>query len=627
MNYVITNLSKIGLAIFIGLLLCLGPEASAKKPRLTKAQSKQRRILKDLKSGAELKEFNRAINHATNIGAYLVADSLIDRSRPILRRTDDSLQYYEHLRLKARLYTILNRYPEALDYFKQSLLYYQGVGRWQEEGQVAVNLVEFYRSSGLFKEGIDEAKYLINHPSFEDLSSGVKATVYHRLAAIMNEGPHNLDSVIILSEKSLSYSEPDSILGAMGTSYLEVGYAYAQKKESRAVFYFQKAFAVFKEQGRVHYMCNALLHIASYLMRVENNQQALSYIDSAISMAKPYYLPGFYPVALEKKAKLYNRLGRHAEAYYYRDSAAVLFRDDALRRFTDKLAIQSRRFQTEISESRLKALESERNQVLEESRNQSLIQKVIFSSLILSVILFVGLYYFFSRLKRSRDNLEISEKALHGANQELINTLDEKDGLIEEVHHRVKNNLQLITSLIKVQQFQQKDNMSEQSQQVVGDILSRVSAMAVVHEKLYSQENVSQLQAKEYFSELISELKTIGGLNTQRIKIEIEASNVALEASDGIALGMICTELVANSLKYAFDEVEKPLINIAIEKISEGDSNRVFFTYRDNGNGFREGSEMGMGNRLIILFSRQLEGEYQFETEGRFYFNLNYLED
>ncbi|MGB0980064.1 MAG: sensor histidine kinase, partial [Croceimicrobium sp.] len=286
-----------------------------------------------------------------------------------------------------------------------------------------------------------------------------------------------------------------------------------------------------------------------------------------------------------------------------------------------------RRFQTEISESRLKALESERNQVLEESRNQSLIQKVIFSSLILSVILFVGLYYFFSRLKRSRDNLEISEKALHGANQELINTLDEKDGLIEEVHHRVKNNLQLITSLIKVQQFQQKDNMSEQSQQVVGDILSRVSAMAVVHEKLYSQENVSQLQAKEYFSELISELKTIGGLNTQRIKIEIEASNVALEASDGIALGMICTELVANSLKYAFDEVEKPLINIAIEKISEGDSNRVFFTYRDNGNGFREGSEMGMGNRLIILFSRQLEGEYQFETEGRFYFNLNYLED
>ncbi len=614
--------------VLIGLVLFWSDmDARPGRTRLTKAEHKQRMILKNLKGSRDLALYNKAIIHATEIGSYVIADSLVDRARPILKSNKDSLLHYEHLRIKARLYTILNRYPSALEMFKDALLFYHRSGLWEEEGQVLVNLIEFYRSSHLFDEAIAEVELLIGHPSFEELSPKVKAGAYHRYAAVLNEDERDIDSVILMSQRSLSYSEPDSLLDPMGTSYLELGYAHAQRKESKAIYYFESAFKVFEEQGRIHYMCNSLLHIASYLMRVQSNQQALLYLDSAIAMSKPYFLPGFLNVAFEKKAKILNRIGRSEEAFLYRDSAAILDHEDALKRFSDQLAIQSRKFNTDIAESRVREWESERKKVIQQTKSQQLMQRVIVSSLVLLTIILLGLYYFFSRLKRSKEHLEESEKALFAANKELINTLKEKDGLIEEVHHRVKNNLQLITSLIRVQQFQQKDHMSEGSMQMVDDILSRVTAMAVVHEKLYSQQHISQLRAKEYFSELLGELKTLGGKLNAPLVVNIDATDEQLEVSHGIALGMICTELVSNSLKYAFDGVANPQIDIRINKTLIGEKAKVFFSYQDNGKGFKKGAKMGMGNRLILLFSRQLEGEYELISDGRFFFSLEYMEE
>lgn len=613
--------------LFVLFIFTLPLSAKVGKPRLTKAEARQRLILQDLRRSKDLADFNAAIEHATQIGQYAVADSLVDRSRPLLNRSEDSLVYYEHLRLKARLYTILNRYPKALELFSKSLQYYQDNKLWEQEGRVIANVIEFYRSSGMYNEARSEVRYLTQHPDFEKLSSKVKAIAFHRFAAVINEGSRNLDSTILISNKSLSYSEPDSILDEMGTSFLELGYAYSHKKESRAIYYFEQAYRVFEEQGRIHYMCNAVLHIASYFMRVRSDEQALEYLDSAISMASPYELPGFLNVAYEKKAKVLARMGQYQEAFALRDTAALLYETDVQVRFTDNLAIQSRRFQTQISESRQRALESERLQVAEESRRNSLIQQVFIASLIVLLFILAGLYFFFTRIKRSKEHLEESERALFGANQELLNTLEEKDGLIEEVHHRVKNNLQLITSLIRVQQFQQKDNMSPQSQQMVDDILSRVTAMAVVHEKLYAQQHISQLRAKEYFTELLSELQTIGGQLNHPLVINIEARDEQLEVSHGIALGMICAELVSNSLKYAFKDVDKPQIDVGIQKRTEAGIDKVLFTYRDNGKGFKQDSKMGMGNRLISLFSRQLEGKYTLKSDNQFYFSLEYKEE
>lgn len=616
--------------IVIFLLAFSTPAFAVIKPSQKKRspqERKQQAALEKLRGSKELADYSKAIETSTALGLYTKADSLITISMPIARRCKDSVEYYEFLRVQARLFTILNRYNEALRLFEDCLDFQRQKGFWEQEGLVLVNLMEFYRSINQYALAREEVNYLINHPNFEQLSNKVKAIAYHRFAAVMGEYKRDLDSTILLSNISLSYSEPDSLLDEMGTSYLELGFAYIQLKEARAIAYFDKAFEVFQKQKRIHYMCNTLMHIAGYYMRVQNDEIALRYLDSARSLGKPYELPGFIPTLYEKKAKVLYRLGFGDEAYILRDSSAILKKAELDQRFSDQLVLQARRFQTDLALSRLRIAESEQKQILEEASSKDLQRNLILAALGVLILFVIGLYYFFRRLARSKQHLEESQSALFGANQELINTLNEKDGLIEEVHHRVKNNLQLITSMIRVQQFQQQDVMTQESKAMVNEILNRVSAMAVVHEKLYAQQQISQLRAKEYFSGLIQELKTLGGSFHKRLDVEVEAEDVILGVTQGIALGMILSELVSNSLKHAFVMQDHPLIRIHIQKTQEGGRAKVSFAYEDNGQGYEEKSEMGMGNRLVMLFIRQLEADYELDSKDRFYLKLAYWED
>lgn len=618
-----------GRFLFVYFLMVAAPLWATKpgKYRHSPGEKKQSKIIQEIRGSQDLEALSKAIESSTELGYYSEADSLVNISIPIAKRCTDSVQYYEHLRVQARLYTILKRYSEALRLFKKSLQFQREKGFWEQEGLVLVNIIEFYRSINQHQLALQEINYLIKHPRFEDLSPLVKAKVYHRFAAVINELKHDMDSVIILSHRSLAYSVPDSLLDPMGTSYLELAYAYTHKKEARAISYYEKAFKVFNAEQRLHYMANTLLQIATYHIIVRNNKEALIYVDSAMHFAEPYDFPGFLYTALEKKSKILYRLGRGAEAYELRDTAAFL-RDAAVqKRFSDRLILQSRRFQTDLAISRLNAAEIEQKQILEEARSQDLQRRFTLITLGVLVVVVLGLIYFYRRLTLNKQHLEESQSALFGANQELINTLNEKDGLIEEVHHRVKNNLQLITSMIRVQQFQQQDKLTEEAKDMVNEILNRVSAMAVVHEKLYAQQQISQLRAKEYFTGLVEELKTLGGSFQKRLNVEVEAEDVILGVSQGIALGMILSELVSNSLKHAFVMQDQPLIRITINKENVDGKSKVIFSYEDNGRGYDPKSVMGMGNRLVMLFMRQMEAKHELDTKDRFYLKLAYWED
>jgi len=626
----IINLKPLMRQFSLLLILCLSLVAWGKKPGKLKrspTDQKERALMRNLKANESLIAYSEAIDQTTELGLYLKADSLINAALPLARRTQDSLAYYEFLRVQARLFTIMQRYPLALNYFKKALLYYQRENLWQQEGELTVNLIEFYRSSGQHPLALREVGFFVEDPRFEELSPLVKAKAYHRFAAIVAEYRQDPDSTILLSNRSLEYSTPDSLLGPMATSFNEIGYAYTKKKEARAIAYYEKSYEVFRRQHRVHYMCNALKNISLYYNRVQSYEQALVFIDSAISIAKPYTLPGFKGVAYAQKARVLFQLGRYREAYQYRDSASGLSLEFTRKRYDGELAIQSKRFETELNYNRMRAIDSERKQILEEAKSKDWRQGVYLFLLLILLGAVIGFLYFYRRLQRSKEHLEESQSALYGANQELINTLYEKEGLIEEVHHRVKNNLQLITSMIRVQQFQQQDKMSEESKAMVNEVLSRVSAMAVVHEKLYSQQQISQLRAKEYFSVLVEELRTLGGSFNKPLRVEVDAEDVVLGVSQGIALGMILSELVSNSLKHAFVMQDEPLIRLSIRKEKQGNRFRVVFSYEDNGKGYDSGVATGMGNRLINLFSRQMEAEQELDTLNRFYLKLAYWEE
>ncbi|MGB0293707.1 MAG: sensor histidine kinase [Flavobacteriaceae bacterium] len=201
--------------------------------------------------------------------------------------------------------------------------------------------------------------------------------------------------------------------------------------------------------------------------------------------------------------------------------------------------------------------------------------------------------------------------------------LDQKNMLLKEVHHRVKNNLQTVSSLLSIQSRGVDD---ENTKKLLKNSQRRVLTMAMIHEMLYKKdEHVELVPLAPYLQELSESLiASSNAKNSLDINLELNIPDVNLKVDTIISLGLIVNEIITNSIKYAFNPKEKGIIYLKIEQHSE-------YTYQlnigDNGVGFsKENSEKpsnSMGLKLIESLARQIKGDikksFDLEENGTHY--------
>ncbi len=189
----------------------------------------------------------------------------------------------------------------------------------------------------------------------------------------------------------------------------------------------------------------------------------------------------------------------------------------------------------------------------------------------------------------------------------LRNALEEKDILLREVHHRVKNNIQVITSMLSLHSKYIKD---QQYSDMIQEIQNRIRSMALIHEKLYKSEDISFVNFNEYIKELVSELFRSYGTNVALIKPTISVQDVLLGIDDGIPCGLIINELVSNSLKHGFSRGQGGEIKIELKSSGE---NCILLGVSDTGVGFPKELDFknanSFGLRLVNTLVEQLGGE------------------
>ncbi|MDO8872715.1 MAG: PAS domain S-box protein [Methanoregula sp.] len=213
------------------------------------------------------------------------------------------------------------------------------------------------------------------------------------------------------------------------------------------------------------------------------------------------------------------------------------------------------------------------------------------------------------KLKRFNEELE---EQVRQRTEQITASLQEKVLLLQEIHHRVKNNLQIIISLINLQMRKLKD---PQLKQVMAETQNRIKAMALVHEKLYQSKDISSIDLYEYTRFLVSQLFAFYGVRSRKVTVNIDIGKIILDINIAIPLGLILNELVSNSLKHAFPDGSegKREISIAIGKQNDTLSIRVM----DNGIGmpadvdWRNTTTLGLG--LVISLVEQLEGTIEKE--------------
>ena len=208
------------------------------------------------------------------------------------------------------------------------------------------------------------------------------------------------------------------------------------------------------------------------------------------------------------------------------------------------------------------------------------------------------------------------------AEEQIKASLREKDVLLQEIHHRVKNNLQIISSLLSLQSDHTHDP------QVLGvcqDSQVRIHTMALVHEKLYQSESLAQIDFAEYIDSLATYVFRMYRANAQDLRLKVTAQSVRIGIDVAVPCGLILNELVSNALKHAFPDGRKGKVHI---ELGVDDDHQATLVVGDNGIGLSEDLDLGsvesLGLQLVALLVRQLDGTVELERRDGTAFRMTF---
>jgi two-component system, sensor histidine kinase PdtaS len=227
---------------------------------------------------------------------------------------------------------------------------------------------------------------------------------------------------------------------------------------------------------------------------------------------------------------------------------------------------------------------------------------------ILLLLVIVGLLFWQYRQKK-QTNMVISSK-----NEILEHLLTEKEWLLKEVHHRVKNNLQIIISLLNTQSNYLE---SETAIKAIRESQERMNAISLIHQKLYKSDDTALINIKEYVCELVENIRN-GFTGSSGIVFDLDISDTQMDVAQAVPLGLILNEAVSNIFKYAFPGEVSGMVNISISHSKDDNSFRVAIS--DNGKGLPQDYDItkkaSFGIRLMQGLSRQMGGSFKIENKN-----------
>jgi PAS domain S-box-containing protein len=209
------------------------------------------------------------------------------------------------------------------------------------------------------------------------------------------------------------------------------------------------------------------------------------------------------------------------------------------------------------------------------------------------------------------------------AQKQIINSLEEKDVLLREIHHRVKNNMQIISSLLNLQSSSIEN---PEIKDIFNQSQNRVKSMSMIHEQLYRADDLAKINFNDYVNGLIKRLFQIYSTKQKQIGWDINVQDINLNIETAIPCGLIINELVSNSLKHAFKDRSYGKIDFKMERYDDS----ICFSVSDNGVGIQDNFQIEnsptLGLNLVNSLVNQLDGEIKIKNDNGISFDINFKE-
>lgn len=338
------------------------------------------------------------------------------------------------------------------------------------------------------------------------------------------------------------------------------------------------------------------------------------YLDSALQILKEIDSPHELLKNLKLRGKTLSILGKYKQAAdifqkYNELNDSIATYDKELLLLNQQVAYQTNELQKKI-EQQEKQIQYKNQQ--EAKKNTWRILLIALSVLMFLIIVFG--YFSLSKIQKREQLLSEKNEEITLKTEMLTAALKEKELLIKEVHHRVKNNMQIIMSLLKLQAEKISDKNVEA---YFSDARNRIQSMALIHEFLYKKDKMDFMQMHDYIKQLISEIQISYSSPNHVIELHLDLDSILLDFDTSIPVGLIINELVTNSYKHAFPSMVGD-IWISFKK----NNNNYVLTVKDNGVGspenFESKKENSLGMELIHLLSNQINAQIKISHQSGF---------
>jgi two-component sensor histidine kinase/Tfp pilus assembly protein PilF len=477
---------------------------------------------------------------------------------------------------KATNLQVNQKYKDAHIKFQQALELGQINNQPHLISKINAHLGNFYLITG----EINEAKRIFeNLDTGKHINDNIRCYLFHRKAFYFNH-TLQLDSALFYSNKALKIANTLNLKKNQSTIFNELGNLYEKQGEFKeSITYYTKALNLISDTTSYDYS-NTIFNLAKAHYNVGNHKKSINYLNKNLANLKGYNWFIIKAQIHEHLALNHFSLGDSLQGYK-NNLRSVQFTNEVIKlRYNEE-------YQQILAESKTKEKD---NLLLKQEQINKQQTQIIFGTIL---ILFLSLFGIFKTLKTNKTLKKLS---------------NENNFLLEEVNHRIKNNLQLIVSLLD-----RETNKFKGSEKVnnLTSIALKIESIATLHQLLYVNEEKKDIDLNVFFSELVMNIEHL--LISNQIKLQKNFDNTHLDSNTALYLGLIFNELIFNSIKHAFSNNTDKNITISISKSDK----LLQLEYKDNGNGYS-----GENPKLITLLGKQIKADLTFNTTNGFYLKL-----
>ena len=558
----------------------------------------------DLSMQAEL--YYMTSNYDSAIVLYDSALVLIDTNK---------YQFFNnYLLLKVAFSNSLNYNVE-----KASRYYYTALKGFSdlndEKGLVLcyIRLGEFYRKIANYTEAIKFLDLANDSLKSNIEKSELKALLLNRYAAVYNETQLSSANTTGLSKEALEIATYFKNYVLMATSYMELG--FIEKNNDRFIeanIYLRKASNLYKMIGMKRNYASVLINQAQVAVELQDYKTAHLYLDTCDLVAHGTHWYNLLKQLYTWRIFISKKENNYEAAYKY-----------VIKKHEISQAKYNADQNKEVEKIRHKYEIDTINRKLELEKKEKIYLKrmILLSGLVLAalVILIIIIYYYNIKSKHDREKLRLVSDELKSKNIALNENIKAKNELLREIHHRVNNNLNILSSMVFLQLSMVKDPIAHE---ILEDYLHRMEVISRVHKQLDSSVNNPKVIIEEFYRGMVNNL--LDGMLNSHVEndVIIETDKKEMGIKQAIPLALIINEVITNSIKHALSNPKALKIRFYLKVKDE----KVYLELADNGQGIKNLSIINQpkstGMKIITLFAKQLNSKLDYHYNNGSVFSL-----